>query len=190
MRLLLISGSRRWRSYNSALLRVAAKALPAGASHAWLDGIARLPAYNEDDEGERLPEAVRRIRRTIAAADAVLIATPEYNGTVPGALGNVIDWTSRPSARNAWRDRPVAVIGASTLPFGAIWAQAELRASLGLVGARVLDAELAVGSAHEAFLPSGALRDPRLAVRLRDVVAAVVDAAPAGEPELAGSAPR
>jgi chromate reductase, NAD(P)H dehydrogenase (quinone) len=188
MRLLLISGSRRWRSYNTALLREAAKALPAGVSHAWLDGIARLPAYNEDDDRERVPEPVRRIRRTIASADAVLIATPEYNGSIPGALGNVIDWTSRPCPGNAWRDRPVAVIGASTEPFGAIWAQAELRASLGLVGARVIDAELAVGSAHEAFLPSGALRDPRHAVRLRDVVAAVVDAGRAAEPEVAGSA--
>ncbi len=190
MRLLLISGSRRWRSYNTALLREAAKALPGDVSHAWLDGIAQLPAYNEDDAGERAPAAGRRSRRTSAAPDAVLIATPEYNGSIPGGLGNVIDWSSRPFPGNAWRDRPVAVIGASTWPFGAIWAQAELRTSLGLVGARVIDAELAVGSAHEAFLPSGALRDPRLAIRLRDVVAAVVDAAPAREPELAGSPAR
>jgi chromate reductase, NAD(P)H dehydrogenase (quinone) len=176
MAVLLISGSLRRGSYNSALLRAAANALPCGVGHVWLDGIAALPPYCADDDGERAPAAVARLRRTIAAAAAILIATPEYNGSLPGGLKNALDWASRPFPGNAWRDKPVAVIGASTGIFGAVWAQAELRKSLAIAGARVIDAELAVGSAHDAFLPSGALRDPALATGLRDVVAALLDA--------------
>ena len=127
---LLVSGSLRRGSYNTALLREAANALPSGVGHGWLDGIAALPPYSEDDDGERAPAAVERLRRTIAAAEAVLIATPEYNGSIPGGLKNAVDWASRPFPDNAWRDKPVAVIGASTGIFGAIWAQAELRKSL------------------------------------------------------------
>jgi chromate reductase, NAD(P)H dehydrogenase (quinone) len=169
--LLLISGSLRRGSHNTALLAQAANAPASGAAPAWLDGIAGLPPYSEDADGERAPAAVERLRRTIAAAGAVLIATPEYNGSIPGALKNAVDWASRPFPGNAWRDKPVAVIGASTGIFGAVWAQADLRKSLTAAGARVIDAELAVGGAHDAFLPSGALRDPGLAARLRDVVA-------------------
>jgi chromate reductase, NAD(P)H dehydrogenase (quinone) len=125
-------------------------------------------------------------RPSSAAAEAVLIATPEYNGAMPGGLKNAVDWASRPFPDNAWRGKPVAVIGASTGIFGAVWAQAQLRTSLGLAGARVLDAELTVGGADHAFLPSGALRDPGLASGLRDVVAALVGAQPTRELELAG----
>ena len=125
---------------------------------------------------------------TVAAADAVLIATPEYNGSIPGGLKNVVDWASRPFPHNAWRAKPVAVIGASTGIFGAVWAQAQLRKSLGLAGARVIDAELTVGGSDDAFLPSGALRDPRLATGLRDVVAALINAQPEREPDLADRA--
>jgi chromate reductase len=185
---LLVSGSLRRGSHNSALLRAAANALPSGVGHVWLDGIAALPPYREDDDGQRAPVAVERLRRTVAAADAVLIATPEYNGSIPGGLKNAVDWASRPFPDNAWRDKPVAVIGASTGIFGAVWAQAQLRKSLGIAGARVIDAQLAVGGAHDAFLPSGALRDPGLATGLRDVVAALVEAQPGREPELAGPA--
>jgi chromate reductase len=172
---LLVSGSLRRGSHNTALLREAANALPSGVTHEWLTGIAALPVYTEDDDGERPPAAVERLRDAIAAAEAVLIATPEYNGSVPGGLKNAVDWASRPFPDNALRDKPVAVIGASTGIFGAIWAQADLRKSLRAAGARVIDADLAVGGAHAAFLPSGELRDPALATALRDLVAALVD---------------
>jgi chromate reductase len=187
---LLVSGSLRRGSYNTALLRAAANALPSRAGHVWLDGLAGLPHYSEDDDGERAPAAVERLRRAIAAADAVLIATPEYDGSIPGVLKNALDWASRPFPDNAWRDTPVAVIGASTGIFGAVWAQAELRKSLGIAGARVIDAELAVGGAHDAFLPSGALRDPALAAGLRNVVAALVDARPERAPGRRAATPR
>jgi len=172
---LLVSGSLRRGSFNTALLREAANALPSGVGHAWLDGIAELPPYCEDDDDRRAPAAVERLRRAIGAAGAVLIATPEYNGSMPGGLKNAVDWASRPFPDNAWRDKRVAVVGTSTGIFGAVWAQAQLRTALGLAGARVIDAELTVGGAHHAFLPSGALRDPDLAAGLRDVVAALVE---------------
>ena len=187
---LLVSGSLRRGSYNTALLRAAATALPSEVGHVWLGGIAELPPYSEDDDGDLAPAAVERLRRTIAAAEAVLIATPEYNSSIPGVLKNVVDWASRPFPDNAVRDKPVAVIGASTGIFGAIWAQAELRKSLRTAGARVIDAELAVGGADGAFLPSGALRDPGVATGLRDVLAALVGTTTAGLPGTLGAWPR
>jgi chromate reductase, NAD(P)H dehydrogenase (quinone) len=98
---------------------------------------------------------VRALREEIGAADAVLISTPEYNASVPGHLKNALEWSSRPFPDNALRGKPVAVVGASTGLFGAVWAQAELRKVLGSIGARVVDEELPVGQAHEAFTPDG-----------------------------------
>jgi chromate reductase len=183
-RVLLVSGSLRRGSHNTALLREAAKALPDDVAHMWLDGIAALPPYSEDDDGDRAPAVVQRLRAMIASVDAVLLATPEYNGAIPGGLKNAVDWASRPFPGNAWRDKPVAVIGASTGIFGAVWAQAQLRTALGLAGAHVLDVELAVAGSQHAFLPSGELRDPRLAAGLRGVVAALVSARSELEPDL------
>ena len=176
MRILGLSGSLRRDSHNSSLLRAAAKALPPGVELEQFDGLAELPHYDADLDVDPAPVSVERLRDAIADADGVLIATPEYNGSIPGGLKNAVDWASRPFPDNAWHDKPVAVIGASTGIFGAVWAQAQLRKSLGIAGARVLDAELAVGSAQGAFLPSGALRDPGLATGLRSVVGALVDA--------------
>jgi chromate reductase, NAD(P)H dehydrogenase (quinone) len=100
----------------------------------------------------------------------VLIATPEYNASIPGALKNALDWASRPFPDNCLRGKPVAVIGASTGLFGAVWAQAELRKVLESIGAAVLDAELSVPTAHEAFRSGGGVRDPDLAATLRSIV--------------------
>jgi chromate reductase, NAD(P)H dehydrogenase (quinone) len=125
-----------------------------------------VPPFSEDAEHGPAPDAVERLRSEIAAADAVLIATPEYNASVPGVLKNAIDWASRPFPDNVLRGRPVAVIGASTGLFGAVWAQAELRKVLRHTGARVLDAELPVGSAALAFTEGDQLADPELTGRL------------------------
>ena len=109
-----------------------------------------------------------RLREAIAAADALLVATPEYNSSIPGQLKNAFDWASRPLATSVLRNKPVAVIGASTGAFGAVWSQAELRKVLGAAGARVLDVELAVGHAAERFGEDGRLADPELREQLRD----------------------
>ncbi len=102
-------------------------------------------------------------------ADAVLIATPEYNASIPGALKNALDWASRPFPDNVLRDKPAAVIGASTGLFGAVWSQAEVRKVLKASGAAVLESELPVGLADSAFAEDGELADPELASRLEEL---------------------
>jgi chromate reductase len=177
MRILTISGSLRAASHNTALLRAAAELAPAGVEVVQYDDLDRLPHYNEDHDTEDPHGEVGRLRETIAAADLLLISTPEYNGSVPGHLKTAVDWASRPFGQgSALWGKPVAVIGASITDYGAVWAQDHLRKSLGLAGARVLDAELAVPKAADAFAgPNGELTDPeireRLGVLVNDLVA-------------------
>jgi chromate reductase len=177
MRVLGISGSLRRASYNAQLLRAAAAELPPGASFALFDELAVVPPYSEDLDGDPAPPGAAALRAAIAGADALVIATPEYNSSVPGQLKNALDWASRPLVASVLRGKPVAVVGASSGVFGAIWAQAEVRKVLGAIGARVLDDELPVGQAHEAFAADGSLRDPGLREQLAGTVAALVDAA-------------
>jgi chromate reductase len=158
IRILGLSGSLRSGSHNTALLRAAAMSLPSGAELEVYDGLRDLPAYDADlDTPETEPESVARLREAIAQADGVLIATPEFNGSIPGALKNALDWASRPFPDNAMRGKPVAVVGASTGLFGAVWAQAETRKVLGIIGADVLDGELPVGS---MWFPPSSFRCP------------------------------
>ena len=147
MRILAISGSLRRDSHNTSLLRAAAELLPPGVELELWEGLRDVPPYDQDDDVEPAPAAVAGLRAAVASADAVLIATPEYNHSIPGALKNALDWASRPFATNAFRSKPVAVIGASTGLFGAVWAQAELRKVLAAMGAQVVEAEVAVGRA-------------------------------------------
>jgi len=168
MRLLAISGSLRRDSYNRALLTTATADLSPGVEVVTWDGLAEIPAFSEDLG--RVPPAVSALKRELARADAVLIATPEYNASIPGALKNALDWASRPFADNPLRDKPVAVVGASQGLFGAVWAQADLRRILATIGARVDERELAVSRADQAFTRDGRLRDGELAATLRAIV--------------------
>ncbi len=171
MRVLGISGSLRRDSHNSTLLRAAGEiAEERGSEFEVFDGLKAIPPYDEDDDVGLGPASVARLRRAIAGADAVLFATPEYNSSIPGVLKNAVDWASRPVATNPLRNKPVAVIGASTGMFGAVWAQAELRKVLGATGARVTEVELAVGHAHEHLDSAGHLTDPAQHEALRDSV--------------------
>lgn len=174
MRVLGISGSLRRASHNRVLLRAAGAALPAGVELVEWDRLAELPVYDEDlDTAPALPP-VQALREAITAADAILIATPEYNASLPGGLKNALDWASRPHAANPLRAKPVAVVGASSGLFGAVWAQAEARKVLERIGARVLDRELPVGLADDAFAADGTLRDPAQAAALDELVAELV----------------
>jgi chromate reductase len=123
------------------------------------------------------PEPVRELRQALRRTDAVLIATPEYNHSIPGQLKNALDWASRPFPANSLRGRPVAVVGASTSIFGAVWAQAEARKVLAASGAGVLDVELPVARAAEAFDADGELHDPELRDRLAEITGELVGAA-------------
>jgi chromate reductase len=169
MRVLAVSGSVRTGSHNTALLRAAIEAAPEGVEVELFDpsGIADLPIYNHDLDGDDAPESVARLREAWGSADAILFATPEYNGTIPGGLKNAIDWASRPVRASALTNKTVALVGASTGQFGAMWAQADLRKALGVAGARVVGDELPVTRAHERFDGSGRLLDAELFERLR-----------------------
>jgi chromate reductase len=175
MRILALSGSLRRGSHNTALARAAAELAPAGVDVELYDGLRDVPLYDADLDGEDgEPEAARRLRDAIDAADALLIVTPEYNGSVPGVLKNAIDWASRPPRGGAalW-GKSVAIAGASTGQFGALWAQQDLRRILGIAGARVLDGELPVARAQNAFGEDGRLIDPLVGERLRHHVEAL-----------------
>ena len=137
MRILGLSGSLRRDSYNTRLLEGTRSLLPYGVELVLFEQLAAIPPYSEDDEHESVA-AVAALSAAIADADALLIATPEYNGSIPGALKNALDWVSRPVATTPLRGKPAAVVGASTGLFGAVWAQAELRKVLATIGARVV----------------------------------------------------
>jgi chromate reductase len=182
MRVLGISGSLRRGSLNTALLRAAAERLPAGVELVEFERLADVPPYDEDlDAAPVAPDAVRELREAILAADAVLIATPEYNHSIPGQLKNALDWASRPAGHSALNGKPAAAIGASKSMFGGVWAQAELRKVLAAMGGRVIDAELGIPHAHERLRgDAGSERlelDPGQEHRLDEILAELVSAA-------------
>jgi chromate reductase len=176
MKVLGVAGSLRRDSHNRALLRAAAALLPPGTQFTEYDRLKLIPPFDEDDEAA-LPPAVDDWRAAIAQADGILFATPEYNSSIPGQLKNGIDWASRPFRETVLRNKPVAVIGASTGMFGAVWAQAELRKALAAAGARVIDRELPVATAHEAFNDNGALADHDMTLELEGILAELLDSA-------------
>jgi chromate reductase, NAD(P)H dehydrogenase (quinone) len=173
MKVLALSGSLRRDSYNTKLLHAAARLLPDGAELELWDRLKEVPPYDEDDDVEPAPAAVAGLRGAIAGADALLVATPEYNSSIPGQLKNAFDWVSRPLAKNPLRGKPVAVVGASSGAFGAVWSQAELRKVLAAMGARVLEGGVAVGHAPTRF-EGDHLVDTELREQLAEVVGALV----------------
>ncbi len=164
MRILAVSGSLRAGSHNTDLLRAAMEAAPETVEVELFDPaiIRDLPIYDQDLEDGEVPASVTQLREQWHAADAILFATPEYNGSVPGGLKNAIDWASRPKFEAALTNKTVAVVGASIGQFGAMWAQADLRKILGVAGARVVGDELPVTRAHERFDSEGRLLDAEL----------------------------
>ena len=181
MKVLGISGSLRRDSYNTMLLRAAGELLPDGVELELWEGLKAVPPYDQDDDVEPAPAPAAALRAAIAGVDAVLVATPEYNSSIPGQLKNALDWVSRPLATNPIRNKPVAVVGASAGAFGAVWAQAELRKVLAAMGARVVDGEVAVGHAPSRF-EDGRLADEALREQLAEVVTTLVaETRPAGQ---------
>jgi chromate reductase len=190
MRVIGIAGSLRTASFNRMLLRQAIRLAPSGMTVERWDSLREVPPFCEDDE-ETPTRPVRTLRTAIEEADAVLIATPEYNGSIPGQLKNALDWASRPYPDNVLRDKPAAVIGASPAPSGATRSQGEIREVLRRTGARVLDREVSVPNAYEQFDAEGQLRDPGLRSALRRLLEdlAVFSGADAARPSvLAGRA--
>jgi len=169
MQILGIAGSLRSGSVNAQLLQLAAETLPDGVELAVWEGLRDIPPFDQDTE-ETPSVAVAGLRSAVAAADAVLIATPEYNGSIPGTLKNALDWGSRPGATSVFRGKPVAVIGASPGAFGGVWAHEETRKVLGIMGARVVSAGLSLGKAADRL----ATPDDDLREQLRTVLETLV----------------
>lgn len=184
MRVLAISGSLRRGSHNTTLLRAAADLLPPSVELELFDGLNAVEPYDQDDDQGEGPAGAKGLRDAIEAADAVLIATPEYNSSIPGQLKNAVDWASRPLGENALWGKPTAVVGASAGMFGAVWAQAEMRKTLAAAGARIVDKDLPVGKAASAFMPEGRLADQELQDRYTEMLDELVALAEQiGQPE-------
>lgn len=190
MRVLAISGSLRRDSHNTALLRTAAELLPPSAELEIFDGLKLVEPYDQDDDTGRGPDGARRLREAIESADAVLIASPEYNSSIPGVLKNALDWASRPKGENALWGKPAAVVGASTGMFGAVWAQAETRKVLSASGARVIETDLPIGHADQAISDDGRLTDIELRERYVEILDELIalaeqvgDGGSSGEPQ-------
>jgi chromate reductase len=173
LRVLGISGSLRRSSFNTALLDASSQLLPPGMILEIYD-LSTLPMYNQDDE-KPFPPAVQDFRRRVTQADALLIATPEYNASITGALKNAIDWASRPP-QQPLNGKPVAIIGASTGNFGTLRAQLHLRQILTHVGALTLPKpEVLVARAGQVFAPDGELVDEAARGFVRDLLLALAD---------------
>ncbi len=138
--ILTLVGSLRAASVNRQLADLAVESAPEGVAVQIYDGLADLPFYNEDLDGDTAPAAAVALRAAAARADAALIVTPEYNGTIPAVIKNAIDWLSRPWGASDLMDKPVAVIGSAQGRHGGAWAHDETRKSLGIAGPRVVDA--------------------------------------------------
>lgn len=170
VQILAIPGSLRAGSWNAALLRLAQERAPEGVRVDIWEGLRHVPPFSEDHEGRDAPEAVDELRSAIAAADALLVATPEYNGGAPGQLKNALDWASRPYGLAAVVGKPAGVISASTGSFGGRWAQEDVRKALRLSGAAVLGEGLAVGKAAERLAELGEA-DEEIVAGIDDVLA-------------------
>ncbi len=174
VRVLGIAGSLRRASYNRGLLRAAVRLSPAQLDLTIWDRLKLLPPFDEDDEHDPAA-AVLELRAAIAASDALLVVTPEYNGSLPGQLKNALDWASRPRAESVLHGKPAAVLGASPSRSGGRSAQADTRRVLARAGARVSERELGVAHAHERFGPDGELNDDGLRRELVELLTELYD---------------
>jgi len=174
LHVLAMAGSLRRASTNRGLVRAAAELAPAGTAIEIFD-LAPLPPFNEDVRVAGPPEAVPQLKQAIARADALLIATPEYNYSVPGVMKNAIDWASRPPNDTPLPGKPVAIMGASNGGFGTVRSQLHLRQVLQAVGLLCMPRpELMVSMSATKFDADGNLTDDATREGVRKVVEALV----------------
>jgi NAD(P)H-dependent FMN reductase len=139
VKVLVLLGSLRAASINRQLAEVAIDSAPEGVVLRLFDRLGELPFYNEDIDTDDVAEPVVALRAAAAEADAALVVTPEYNGSIPGVLKNAIDWLSRPFGNSALKDKPLAVVGGAHGRFGGVWAHDETRKSFAIAGPRVIE---------------------------------------------------
>ncbi|AEV76466.1 putative flavoprotein [Mycolicibacterium rhodesiae NBB3] len=169
IKVLVLIGSLRKASINRQLAELAAETAPDGVRLEVFDRLGELPFYNEDIDNDDVAEPVLALRQAAAGADAALVVTPEYNGSIPGVLKNAIDWLSRPFGNGALKDKPVAVVGAAHGRFGGVWAHDETRKSFGIAGPRVVE-DLKLSVQTTAFDGEHPRENSEVAGQLRDIV--------------------
>jgi NAD(P)H-dependent FMN reductase len=166
---LVLVGSLRKASVNRQLAQLAVETAPDGVSLALFDRLGELPFYNEDIDNDDVAEPVVALRQAAADADAALVVTPEYNGSIPGVLKNAIDWLSRPFGDSALKGKPMAVVGAALGQYGGVWAHDETRKSFGIAGPRVVE-DLSLSVRTTAFDGRHPRENAEVAAQLRDIV--------------------
>ncbi|MFF0221370.1 NADPH-dependent FMN reductase [Streptomyces sp. NPDC004629] len=173
VRILALVGSLRAGSTNRQLAEAAVKVAPEGAEVTVFEGLADIPFYNEDIDVEgSVPAAAAKLREKAQAADAFLLFSPEYNGTIPAVLKNAIDWLSRPYGASGFGGKPVAVIGTAFGQYGGVWAQDEARKAVGIAGGKVIeDIKLSIPSSVTRFAETHPSDDAEVAAQLTEVVA-------------------
>jgi NAD(P)H-dependent FMN reductase len=169
VKVLVLLGSLRAASINRQLAELAIESAPDGVSLQLFDRLGQLPFYNEDIDNDDVAEPVKALREAAGAADAALVVTPEYNGSIPGVLKNAIDWLSRPFGNGALKGKPVAVVGAAHGQYGGVWAHDETRKSFGIAGVRVVE-DIKLSVPTPAFDGKHPRENAEVAGSLRDVV--------------------
>ena len=175
MNILMLVGSLRAESWTRQLVDAASALLPEDAHSEVYAGLRDLPHYDQDLDTDQPPAAVTAFRDAVRRADGLVVATPEYNGSMPGVLKNAIDWASRPRGASSLAGKPVAVISVSPSPRGAQWAREEAEKVLRVAGAVPLEESLGVPSVHAAVV-DGELADADVERALRDLMQALVTA--------------
>ncbi len=180
-RILALVGSLRADSFNRQLAEAAVKHAPDGTDVEIFEGLAEVPFYNEDlDRPSDVPGAAQALRDAVQRADALLLVTPEYNGTIPAALKNAIDWTSRPYQGGAIVDKPLAVVGTAGGRYGGAWAHEDTRKTARIAGAHVIDdIALSVPLAAERFTTTHPADDDEVATAMPEILGTLTAAAPA-----------
>jgi NAD(P)H-dependent FMN reductase len=173
VRILALVGSLRSGSTNRQLAEAAAKHAPEGVEVVLHEGLADVPFYNEDIDAEgSLPATATALRAAAGQADALLLFSPEYNGTIPAVLKNAIDWLSRPYGAGALSGKPVAVVGTAFGQYGGVWAQDEARKAVGIAGGKVIeDIKLSIPGSLTRFAETHPVDDAEVAAQLTEVVA-------------------
>jgi NAD(P)H-dependent FMN reductase len=180
VRILALVGSLRAGSHNRQLAEAAVKHAPEGVEVVLQEGLADVPFYNEDIDVEgSVPQAAAELRAAAGRADALLLFSPEYNGTIPAVLKNAIDWLSRPYGAGALSGKPVAVVGTAFGQFGGVWAQDEARKAVGIAGASVVEAKLSIPGSVTRFAETHPADDSEVVADLTKVIEQLSQAAPA-----------
>ncbi len=175
MKILMLVGSLRAGSWTGRLVATVPGLLPDGVEAEVYAGLADLPHYDQDLDGDDVPAAVVAFREAVLDADALVVATPEYNGSIPGVLKNAVDWASRPRGAAPIDGLPAAVLSVSPSPRGAQWAREDLVKVLRVAGAQPLEDALGVADVHRSVV-DGAIADADVEAALRQLVGRLVDA--------------